>query len=319
MPNMRCKCGKALKVGTEHAGRKLKCPECGTVLQVPEAAAAGGGRKRSGGSSGDGFGDSYKDYGAQDYTPKMMPHAKRPRKKKKKVQAEDDDGEKKVAQVEEVNPSKTVVVSMLAFAALIVTGLAAGGGYMYLNTAAQYADDMKIPTEFGDWNHEKGHVGARFPKGFLVEEGVQAGTAPWAKFSHDIQDVVIMIRASISGSVISGLDQIGMLRTDDPEQAEMDALRGAAAYQIEKMKAEYDTYEETNTKTITTGFGKALVSDFNGSKLFMQEVGLRATVLGGTYQYNVICKCPADRLEDYRPMFSKVIESVRNGRAKSLR
>lgn len=313
MPKMRCKCGKALKVGSQQAGRKLKCPECGTVLQVPEAAAAGGGRKRS----GDGFADSYKDYGAQDYTTQMMPQAKRPRKKK--VQAKDDDGEKKVAQVEEVNPSKTVMVSMLAISALIVIGLAAGGGYMYLNTAAQYAEDMKIPTEFGDWNHEKGHVGARFPKGFLVEEGVQAGTAPWAKFSHDIQDVVIMIRASMSGSVISEVDQIGILRADDPEQAEMDALRSAADYQIEKMKVEYDTYEETNTKTIKTGFGKALVSDFNGSKLLMQEVGLRATVLGGKYQYNVICKCPADRLEDYRPMFSKVIESVRNGRAKSFR
>ena len=63
----------------------------------------------------------------------MMPQAKRPRKKK--VQAED--GEKKVAKVEEVNSSKTVMVSMLAIAALIVIGLAAAGGYMYLNTAAQ--------------------------------------------------------------------------------------------------------------------------------------------------------------------------------------
>ena len=129
MPKMRCKCGKALKVGPQHAGRKLKCPECGIVIEVPEAVAAGGGRKRS----GDGFAHSYKDYGAKDYTTQMMPQAKRPRKKKVQV----EDGEKKVAQVEGVNPSKTVMVSMLAIAALIVIGLAAGGGYMYLNTAAQ--------------------------------------------------------------------------------------------------------------------------------------------------------------------------------------
>ena len=62
-------------------------------------------------------------------------------------------------------------------------------------------------------------MGARFPKEFLVEEGVQAGTAPWAQFSHDVQNLVIMIRASISGSVISEVDQIGILRADDPEQA----------------------------------------------------------------------------------------------------
>ena len=80
-----------------------------------------------------------------------------------------------------------------------------------------------------------------------------------------------------------------------------------------------DTCQETDTKPITMRFGKALVSDFEGLNLFMQEVSLLRTVLEGEYQYNVICKCPADWLEDYRPMFSKVIEPVRNGRAKSLR
>ena len=104
---MRCKCGKVLKVGSQHAGRKLKCPKCGVAVEVPEAVAAGSARKRSGAPSGDGWRDSYKEFGAQDYTTAMMPQAKRPRKKK--VQAED--GEKKVAQVEEVNSSKTVMVS----------------------------------------------------------------------------------------------------------------------------------------------------------------------------------------------------------------
>ena len=132
---MRCKCGKVLKVGSQHAGRKLKCPKCGVAVEVPEAVAAGSARKRSGAPSGDGWRDSYKEFGAQDYTTKMMPQAKR--RRKKQVQPDDnrekdDDGGKKVADLDEVNSSKKVVVSMLAFAAIVVTGLVAAITRMWL-------------------------------------------------------------------------------------------------------------------------------------------------------------------------------------------
>ena len=33
-----CTCGKKLQAREEFAGRKMKCPKCGTVLQIPEAA-----------------------------------------------------------------------------------------------------------------------------------------------------------------------------------------------------------------------------------------------------------------------------------------
>ncbi|MAE63961.1 MAG: hypothetical protein CMJ18_06775 [Phycisphaeraceae bacterium] len=31
-------CGKKIKVGTEHAGRRAKCPQCGHVLTIPAAS-----------------------------------------------------------------------------------------------------------------------------------------------------------------------------------------------------------------------------------------------------------------------------------------
>src|SRR5687768_8025488 len=33
-------CGKKLKVGDEHAGKKSKCPGCGQVVAIPAAGAA---------------------------------------------------------------------------------------------------------------------------------------------------------------------------------------------------------------------------------------------------------------------------------------
>jgi len=35
----KCVCGKSLRVGDEHAGKRVKCPECGQLLAVPEAPA----------------------------------------------------------------------------------------------------------------------------------------------------------------------------------------------------------------------------------------------------------------------------------------
>jgi len=33
-------CGQTLRVADEHAGKKARCPACGTIVQVPEAGAA---------------------------------------------------------------------------------------------------------------------------------------------------------------------------------------------------------------------------------------------------------------------------------------
>lgn len=35
--NYTCTCGKQVRFRSEHAGRKTKCPECGTTITVPDA------------------------------------------------------------------------------------------------------------------------------------------------------------------------------------------------------------------------------------------------------------------------------------------
>jgi len=41
---VRCSCGKTLAVKEEHAGKKVRCPACRAVLEVPAPPAAQGGR-----------------------------------------------------------------------------------------------------------------------------------------------------------------------------------------------------------------------------------------------------------------------------------
>jgi hypothetical protein len=33
-------CGQTLRVGDEHAGKRARCPQCGAIVQIPEAGAA---------------------------------------------------------------------------------------------------------------------------------------------------------------------------------------------------------------------------------------------------------------------------------------
>lgn len=46
----RCDCAKALKASDALAGKKVKCPDCGAVVAVPDASQeieANGGRRES--------------------------------------------------------------------------------------------------------------------------------------------------------------------------------------------------------------------------------------------------------------------------------
>jgi hypothetical protein len=45
--SLTCECGKKLGVKDEMAGKKVKCPGCGTVLTVPGGEGAGGGGGRA--------------------------------------------------------------------------------------------------------------------------------------------------------------------------------------------------------------------------------------------------------------------------------
>ncbi len=205
------------------------------------------------------------------------------------------------------------VYFLFGLAGLVVLGLLGGAGFWMVRMREAHQQAMAVPDTYHEWQHPKGRLSARYPDGFTVSDGVAAGgVAPWAKFENDVQDVVITIRASMSGSALSDIAKAGSQAVGDlaklPDEEE--PVAAIHAWQREKLETEFDSYEETAPQVIETGFGSGRVSEFTRTKLFTTEYGLRATVIGGQFQYNILCRCPKDRLDEYRPVFEEVIRSV---------
>jgi len=242
-----------------------------------------------------------------------------PRAKKKKKPAKGKSKPKKEDEVDDGSSSglsPKVMYPLFGFAGLVMILLVALVVRSVQSSSEAYARSQAVPETFSSWTHNKGILTSDYPDGFEVSGGVGAGgTAPWAKFENKDQGVVIMVRASLSGSAISTMmtaESSGMGARDlvDPEQQAIDQVKEMHRFQFEKMCAEYDSYDEVQDRILDCKLGKGCVSQFSGSKVFLKAQGLRGTLLGSQYQYNVICKCPADRIEEYTPVFEHVIKSV---------
>lgn len=244
-----------------------------------------------------------------------------PTKKRRKKKAPDEEEVKK-ARIAEHNKASAgippkLLYAMFGFAGIVLIGVVGLVFSSIKSSSEAYARSQAVPETFSPWTHEKGILSSDYPDGFEVSGGVGAGgAAPWAKFENKDQGVVIMVRASMSGSAISDIakaQDAGFAAGDlvDPDQMAIDQVKEVHQFQREKMNAEYDTYEELGDRILDCKLGKGCVSEFRGSKVFLKSQGFRATLLGSQFQYNVICKCPADRIEEYKPVFEHVIKSVR--------
>ncbi len=244
-----------------------------------------------------------------------------PTKKRRKKKAPDEEEVKK-AKIAEFNKasaslSPKLMYAMFGFAGIVLIAVVGLVFSSIKSSSEAYARSQAVPETFSPWTHQKGVLSSDYPDGFEVSGGVGAGgTAPWAKFENKDQGVVIMVRASLSGSAIATIARaegggFGGNDLADPEQMAIDQVKEVHQFQREKMEAEYDTYEELGDRILDCDLGKGCVSEFRGSKVFLKSQGFRATLLGSQFQYNVICKCPAERIDEYKPVFEHVIKSVR--------
>lgn len=244
-----------------------------------------------------------------------------PTKKRRKKKAPDEEEVKK-AKIAEFNKASAslppkLMYAMFGFAGIVLIAVVGLVFSSIKSSSEAYARSQAVPETFSPWTHDKGILSSDYPDGFEVSGGVGAGgTAPWAKFENKDQGVVIMVRASMSGSAIATIARaegggFGGNDLADPEQMEIEQVKEVHQFQREKMEAEYDTYEELGDRILDCDLGKGCMSEFRGSKVFLKSQGFRATLLGSQFQYNVICKCPAERIDEYKPVFEHVIKSVR--------
>lgn len=340
---LKCTCGKTLKVKAEYAGRRLKCPSCQATVTVPKAGTAATGtakptpqlagskpsakpkRKRKPAPppvrddapsdfeemeevEDDDFGVD--EYGAYDDQPAALPSRRKKKKGKAKTKKEQP-----VSDSPEAIPPKVMyalyglagTVSAVIMFFIVSSIIAAGRA----DTASQ-----ALPENFEVFTHDHGGLTSEYPTddGWVKESGGgTGGVPPWVRYKNADQDVKIQIRGSVSGTSVGDIaaapgGMIGGLGEELPD--ELDPVVAVHNWQREKMSSEYNSYEETEPVKIETGFGTGRICDFTGGSALSTDYGVRASMIANQYQYNVICTAPQKRLEEYRPVFERIIQSV---------
>lgn len=331
MIKLKCRCGKVLNAKPEHAGKRLKCPACQAPIKIPAAtseAKTTTPRKRAKPPSkkqpsvnadldeygelpfDDDTGDGgFDDYGMHEYEPALPARRK---SAKKKTRKKEETAKPAASDGPEISPK--ILYSLYGLSAVVVlTGLFFIVRSV-INAGAADAAAQALPDSFRAFKHEGGRLGAEYPEGWLVESGGgTGGVPPWVRFKNEVQQVSISIRGSVSGTAISDIASVGGtlpgdLGEDIPD--ELDPVAAVHQFQKDRISAEYNSYEESEPRKIDSGFGEGRVSDFTGGSALSTEYGVRASLIANEYQYNVICKCPQKRLEEYKPIFERIVKSV---------
>lgn len=349
MIKLRCQCGRTLSAKPEFAGKKLKCPACGTIVTVPAASeevpqSPVKRRQKPQASKPksskptkktkhtapippsdpvDDFsdlGDFESDYGdlsdpGTDYGSHDSELPGLPKRRKKKASAEAGARKKQEAASDTQNTSKGLMYGLYGMAA-VVSGLIMFTIVRTVMNASFSADvDRKTPDTFSKFEHKAASLSSEYPEAWDKRSGGgTGGIAPWIRFENSDLEISISIRGSISGTAISDIAAAGggMLQGQlgDEIPDELDPVAAVHQYQRDKISGEYNEYEETEPVPIETGFGEGRICEFTAGSTFSTEYGVRATLIANQYQYNVICKCPKKLLEEYKPVFERIIKSI---------
>lgn len=257
--------------------------------------------------------DPYTDL--QDYAPASLPARRKKKSGKGRSSTRRNPAAESDSDIddEEDGISPKMLYSMIGAAVLMVLMLVAVAANSLINARQAETALLAAPTEFHNFQHEHGRLSTDYPHGWLVESGGGTGGVPnWISYEQTQQDVKVTIRGSVSGTAVSDIAQSGgapigpgvdLADEDDP-------LVAVHMFQKDKISAEYDEYSESPPEKIDSGFGEGRISTFNGKAMFSNICGLRATLVSNQYQYTIICRCPADRLEEYDPIFRRLIASV---------
>ncbi|MCA9077196.1 MAG: hypothetical protein KDA93_19375 [Planctomycetaceae bacterium] len=296
----RCTCGKAYKVSEANAGRKMVCKGCKKTLRVPKVAPVATAAPAAAAAS-DEFefdDDSYRDTRPIAKAPPPLVNVKW---KKSRRAEEDDEGPS--------SGRKSIVVigaGVISFVVMFVVG------YL-VATNISFESGPKEPQKYVDFKTDNLDFRLKYPEGWDVKHKEGSSPAPpWANFKDGT--AYVEIKASISGSLINTIQSAGSFQSEDDKDDDLSAIAQTHNYQEEKIRLDYKEWEEVpgTAKNMDIPFGEVRFSEFKANAGFGSGDlrGYRVTMAGPKYQYNVICKCPAYKFDDYKDIFMEMIQSI---------
>lgn len=170
-----------------------------------------------------------------------------------------------------------------------------------------------LVVEYEEFKHELGGFSLKVPQGWETQSsGGSGGRPPVASFEDGTAH--ISVRHNPKGAAISDMASIpqggpiipGEQEEEEPPAKAVHEFMGQTIY-----SADFKNFEEQPGKEFKVPYGEGWLSVFTGKQGFGGTMkAYRLTLTGTQFQYNVICKCPEKKWEQYEPVFMEVIKSI---------
>lgn len=323
-------CRKRLAAPEKFAGRKVKCPQCGTILRIPEpepapvpqitdllddyapapspAPASRAATAADSASAPESAADPSSACPAcgTALTPGSMicfgcGYDRRCGKKRELT------GPKETSRKIPWVQMAAVVGTLLS---LVVFGFI-GYALMQPQGALQVATSgiTETPTEFRDVRFGDDDFCCDYPKDWkMTFGGGRKGVPPWAKFEQG--GASVSIRDSFSGTLDGALKR-SMHTGNDIERGQAPVRVVHEDWQDNAAET-LRNYQESGPQPLDHLLGEALVSEFRAQPMLGGPVhGYRITILYEFHQFRIVCRCTASEWEILRPAFDHVIASLK--------
>ena len=281
----------------DKVGKKIKCPKCGDPFVVRPLKKKKSVKKRP---------PADDDWDIEDEAAPMAPppiirkSKKGSKKSSQSKKAEGEDSNRTILMVATCGGAVVVLCIVL----FLASKMGGGGGEANAEQAAAAAN-----VEFVTYMQETSAFKIDHPPDWKAKGGGGTGGVPaWA--TVESSNASVSVRTSPSGTAIGA----AALATGDDSNEDLAPVVETHAFMKEKVAADYDSYEETKGVKVDVAVGDARMSTFTlNAGVFGggTQTGYRVTILNVNHTINIMCKCSPSDFESLKPVFEKMILSVK--------
>ena len=296
----------------ELAGKKTSCKACREILQIPKPPKSVAAKRKPAEPEEDDWDEAVLD---QEIDPPSQSKRSKPvhdtplkksKGKGKKRGAGQSSGMPKGLAIALIVGSVVIGLGGIGFLAMKLMGRGGGDGGGAGVAEAKPAEGA-LP-KMQEVRNELGNFAIDFPDGWTAKHGGgSGGMPPFASTTNG--NIYLSVKSDPHASALFATNQNA---TESEMRLEDHPVHRAHELIKIKLEGEYNSFEETEPKLITTKFGDGRISEFVAKEgIFSTTKGLRATFLSGTYSLKIICKCPQGEYAENEPLFREVIQSFR--------
>lgn len=305
-------CGTALKVKEQAAGRKIRCPHCEAVIQVPaeneesddaddevesrSRPSSTTSRSRSSRRSQPGRSRASDDEELEELPPALK------RKKKKSSQKSKSAAGGKVpfwAIVAGSSVAGVLVIAVIVFMAMKPSAQAANA-QVAGGAPAQPPGKANVVQSQVDGPHAKFRMKFEMPLNWTSEGSIEDNRWPWATMKGQGQ----VIKLSSNRSLLGNAESMTTMGGADEKLKASHTMRGT------KLQSENTDWVDGQLSVHQGKSGPVVWSDYEYKGVFGKGYGIRCTVFGPVMPCTLMLECGQAGRDKWRPTLLAIADSV---------